>query len=547
MLKALEIENFKAFGQRTHIDFAPITLIFGENSAGKSSILHALNLLKQTRQSRERGALLLPRSEVGFVDLGSFQDLLFDHDIQRELVIRLDLEPETSPRWRSRSPRSDRGLNRDTLAFEIRFARPSEEDEVQLRTIELYSSPWPEPVARFQPTDLPKEELREIMRDSPMMIRTRHPLRASEVRAAKCSWITENPDFWRRYYDRTKRRAGEYVQELQVYRNRLMHAGSQKTLFGEIEEEPSVFLKAIEETVEFYGSDYSLADYIARMRPFEMGALVALDGFAPFPLRYRGRTLPEVELFRRVGPMRLGPRELTMDVGGYAFDSGRAVDNFLEMLYPMGPYRRPPERWYVFAGTSPQDVGYKGELLPDLLFRKPHIVAEANRWLERLEIGYQLRLQRVGQRIRDLFEVRLIDTRRARDVDVALSDVGFGISQILPFIVQSLAAEGRVISIEQPEVHIHPRLQADLGDLLAEAIKPPRSHRFIIETHSEHLVLRVQKLVRNGLLQRDDVSIIHVSRGPEGAKAQRLQLDDQGDFVDDWPGGFFPERLRELA
>ena len=70
ILKSLELENFKAFGSRERIEFAPITLIFGENSAGKSSILHSLELLKQTRESREAGSLFLPRTENGIVDLG---------------------------------------------------------------------------------------------------------------------------------------------------------------------------------------------------------------------------------------------------------------------------------------------------------------------------------------------------------------------------------------------------------------------------------------------------------------------------------------------
>jgi predicted ATP-dependent endonuclease of OLD family len=66
----MELENFKAFGETNRIEFAPITLTFGEKSAIKSSILQALNLLIQTRQSRDHGALLLPRTEGGFVELG---------------------------------------------------------------------------------------------------------------------------------------------------------------------------------------------------------------------------------------------------------------------------------------------------------------------------------------------------------------------------------------------------------------------------------------------------------------------------------------------
>ncbi|MGZ0175186.1 MAG: AAA family ATPase, partial [Planctomycetales bacterium] len=91
MLNSYELENFKAFGERVRIEFAPITLIFGENSAGKSSILQSLNLLKQTRESREHGSLLLPRAEGGIVDLGSFQELLYDHDTSRTLKFQFEI------------------------------------------------------------------------------------------------------------------------------------------------------------------------------------------------------------------------------------------------------------------------------------------------------------------------------------------------------------------------------------------------------------------------------------------------------------------------
>jgi predicted ATPase len=113
-------------------------------------------------------------------------------------------------------------------------------------------------------------------------------------------------------------------------------------------------------------------------------------------------------------------------------------------------------------------------------------------------------------------------------------------------VVQALTAQKQTITIEQPEVHIHPRLQADLGDLLAECIKEPRQNRFIIETHSEHLVLRLQRLVRTGRLKPEDVSILYVMHAKEGSEVRRLRVDDEGDFIDDWPGGFFPERLREF-
>jgi len=258
--------------------------------------------------------------------------------------------------------------------------------------------------------------------------------------------------------------------------------------------------------------------------------------------------LPEVEIFyRHARTSEQRDVLLNFDVGLLATYAGRSAAGILRSLFPMGPIRKPPERWYIFTGTSPTDVGYKGDHLPDLLFRKKEYVDAANLWLERLDIGYKLDPRALGEGHSDLFELRLVDTRRDEAVDVALSDVGFGISQILPFIVQSLASNRQIISIEQPEVHIHPRLQADLGNLIARAIKRPYFHQFLIETHSEHLILRIQRLIREKELKASDVSVLFVSRGDnDGSDVQRLRLDDSGDFIDDWPGGFFSERLREL-
>ena len=274
-------------------------------------------------------------------------------------------------------------------------------------------------------------------------------------------------------------------------------------------------------------------------------AVVALDGFIPVPL-HRG-ILGAPELFA-VGSRRLKSNDAIplLDVTRLAPFVGYVLDQALESLFPMGPFRRPPDRWYIFTGTSPEDVGYRGDLLPDLLFRRSDLIEEANKWLERLDIGYALRVRAIGQ-ASDLFEVRLVDRRRKDEVDVALSDVGFGISQILPFIVQTLASTGQVISIEQPEVHLHPKLQADLGNLLTTAIEKPYRHQFLVETHSEHLILRLQKLVRERKLRPEDISVIFVSRGGTGSSACRLRLDDDGRFMDEWPGGFFAERLRELV
>ncbi len=548
MIHSLELENFKAFGERARIPFAPITLIFGENSAGKSSILQALNLLKQTRESREIGALLLPRSENGIVDLGSFKELIFDHKLERTLSIRIGIKMDEISLF-------SLPHGKEQIAIEFNFKRPSLKEEVLLDQFEIYYENSSNCIARFQPSGRTVEP-----HEFWMMMGFFHESRGlspSKLAAVECVWLTDEPEFWESEFKWCTENSEEIIRRIKERMSDLEEGLKQKiddsndNGQGHIDEEYKESIKRLKRELNslssdleyFSSSELELKSYISKRRSEEMNTVLGVQGFLPVGV-IRGDKIS----------MITGPGSLTrhrsdtevFDVGEIVIAASHALERTLGNLFPMGPFRRPPERWYIFTGTSPQDVGYQGDLLPDLLFRDSSLVNRANKWLKQLEIGYKLDVKPVGTDSGDLFEVRLIDTRRKEHVDVALPDVGFGISQLLPFIVQSLVSEKQIISIEQPEVHVHPRLQADLGDLLAEAIQEPRQNQFIIETHSEHLILRLQRLVRKKQIRPEDVSVIYVSRGPEGANAERLRLDEDGDFIDDWPNGFFPERLREL-
>ena len=188
MLHALELENFKAFGKRARIPFAPITLIFGENSAGKSSILHALYLLKQTIESRESGALLLPRTENGIVDLGSFQEMLFDHDLERTLSIRV--ETIIGEQDLSRLPSED-----SKIAIEFGFKRTSLEEEILLDQIGIYDKESSKCIAKFQPlntTEKPEEFWKRMGFSNPSF----HDLLTAKLDAVECSWFTKAAEYW---------------------------------------------------------------------------------------------------------------------------------------------------------------------------------------------------------------------------------------------------------------------------------------------------------------------------------------------------------------
>jgi len=542
MFTSLELENFKAFGAKVDIPFAPITLILGENSAGKSSILQALSLLKQTRESRETGVLLLPRSEKGIVDLGSFNEFIFDHDLGRSLSIGLKvaLSPQRFEQLRLRF----RNIAVNRVGLQITFQRPSSDAEVSLAELKVFWGNNENPLAVFEGTKMAPHFKQNVARRTSF---TRGTISKASI-AARCSWITSDETFWAASFKNLRNNRSKIAGILEE----ILKEGSEplgwRMGLTEREEENNQtrkkFKNQLKDAIKFYSSDFNLSDYTERMKSQNRDITIGLDGFVPID-QYKspGSVFTDVQLIENTPYRGLG--RLLADIVRIASMVGRTVDEEILKLFPMGPSRRSPARWYIFTGTSPQDVGYQGDSMPDFLFRHPDIIEKVNSWLERLEVGYRLQTRSPGPNIRDLFEVRLTDTRRGKPVEVGLPDVGFGVSQLLPFIVQALASEDQVISIEQPEVHIHPRLQADIGDLLAECAKK-YNNQFLIETHSEHLVLRLQKLIRDKTLTPEDVSIIFVSRGKEGAKVQRLELDKEGDFIDEWPGGFFPERMREI-
>ena len=534
MLHALELENFKAFGKRARVPFAPITLIFGENSAGKSTILQVLYLLKQTLERRDTGDLLLARTPNHIVDLGSFQEMLFDHDLERTLSIRV--ETSVGRRYSFRPLFSG-----DKIAIEFGFKRSPLDQEVLLDGIGIYDGKSAKRIAKFEPLD--RTEISREFQRRPSFFRDSRglPVSISKLAAVKCVWLTEESEQWKQEFEWCLKNKEDILNQLKERLNDLKHSSEE---LREDNDSLSEEINSLEDGIKFFSpnSNFDLKPYISRRHGEEMDTVCGIQGFLPVGIVSRKRNpITNLQL-----PLRRQYDRMLFDVAQLAVVAGRALEQTLEDLFPISPFRIPPERLYTFRGTTPQNVGYRGDLLPDYLLRHPERVEEANKWLKKLDIDYELEIKSAGAFSGDLFEIRLIDGRRKKPVSVSLSDVGFGVSQLLPFIVQSLVAEEQIISIEQPEVHVHPKLQADLGDLLAAAIKKDHPNQFIVETHSEHLILRLQRLVRKQQIKPEDVSVIYVSRGPEGAKAERLRLDEEGDFIDEWPNGFFAERLNEL-
>lgn len=543
MIKRLYLENFKAFGAKAKFDFEKVTLIFGQNSAGKSSILQALNLLKQTRNARDAEALLLPRSENGFVDLGSYKELIFNHDMKNDLSIQLDFS-EVARGMGSFKRRllGDADIFNGTVGLELCFTRKKLEDEISLKRMHLHVGDLNEPLVTFKIRQANSKELHAYRLHSRWMMRERSRRHVrSKYFLGECIYLSSDERIWKNSYDRIMAEDESLLDRLRAFREELLKQQNRNQIRLPLTEDtdPSELLAQAEQAIDFYTSKPSLGDFITRMTEKFQGGVIGLNGFIPFSSSQRNTI--EERIFD--GTDRLQEFFNPIKVSSFI---GHGVDAVIDAVFPMGPYRERPERWYTFSGTSPHDVGYRGQSLPALLYRNSALLEETNQWLTKLEINYELKPRALGERNSDLFELRMVDKRRKKQPEVTLADVGFGISQLLPFVVQSIVGKNQIITIEQPEVHIHPKLQADLGDLLAESVKT-RNNQFLIETHSEHLILRLQKLVRHGELRPEDLSVLYISRGEKGSEVKRLRVDEDGDFIDEWPGGFFPERLKELG
>jgi predicted ATPase len=138
-------------------------------------------------------------------------------------------------------------------------------------------------------------------------------------------------------------------------------------------------------------------------------------------------------------------------------------------------------------------------------------------------------------------------------IPVTPSDIGVGISQLMPLVVAALSRKKGIIAIEQPELHVHPRVQVAIADLLTQL---DNSASFLIETHSEHLILRLLRRIRSTTektlsdgfkpVYKNDISIVYLEPSSTGVLTKNIEITEDGDFVDRWPGGFFDERDEEL-
>lgn len=210
----------------------------------------------------------------------------------------------------------------------------------------------------------------------------------------------------------------------------------------------------------------------------------------------------------------------------------------------VSPLRAYPKRYYFLdrSHVSSSLDTLDGDSITELLKQNPELKYRVNSWLKHFNL--EINVEALEEIIHKL-------KVHQNGLNLDITDVGFGISQVLPVIVQGFFAKAKSLTvIEQPEVHLHPKMQADLGDLFIDIALPETkggkrkySKSLLIETHSEYLLKRIRRRIATGEINSSEVAIylVESSKETEGSIITRVDIAKNGNF--EWPEEFYGGEL----
>jgi predicted ATPase len=551
MITSFHLGNFKAFAESQNIPVRPITLIFGANSSGKSSIIHSLALAHEAMRS---GELDLFRTDLGgsSIDLGGF----------RQYIHR-----------RQASRRMEWGLTLGTGKFTGRLKELLE--PVASITLNITTGMPLDDQDQPQQGTMPHVISYELESDgSPLLRMSRRP-------------------------------GNQMALDLLPYKHpvlqRLIRALLEGfTTTGAVSEEDLQKLeKPIAEIIS--GLRSPMGTFFPKGLRDESREEEGAQQMSLFPVSRGNREEDLARAVRFFLPRTLD--ELIQELN-------RVLQSEINRLQYLGPLRSYPARHLAFAEHEDINWYAGGGYAWDVVRRNKEVRDKVNSWLcdaKKLSTPYELSIknlltiddlgadyEEIIEKIEqafvnddhnvlggnteegvhgDLFgtlygawselknneanlssiqELVLLDRRT--DTQVSHRDVGIGVSQVLPVLVSAYASRDKIITIEQPEIHLHPALQAELGDVFIESALGGGNNNFLLETHSEHLILRILRRIRSthrgtneGIpVTNNDVAVLFVTPDKKGSQVVSIPITEDGDFETDWPEGFFEEREKEL-
>lgn len=435
MLRRIGLSNFKCW-RELDITLAPITLLFGTNSSGKTAILQSLLMLKQTARGFDPGQHInFGGTDRDYVDLGSYQDLTYRHDEDNDLGMKV--------LWNARS-----GIDWHTADGDSGFSY-------------------------------------------------RRRIQASESICYSVSW--------------------SYQDDISI--DFLGYAVCSDGPFAE-------YLEVKNDTTN--------GSYIVKV--FQPPKSRDLDTDIVTNSPESCFIIPEKML-----------ADFPIDIQRFAAFYMREFETLTDEFMYLAPLRALFKRQYLWTGGKPKIVNPDGANTIDFLIASVRedrqLVEEVENQLRDLDVVEAFNVKSIDRNER-LYEA----TGTIAGVESSIIDLGFGVSQVLPVLTMLLSAsEGSIILLEQPELHLHPNAQAALADLMLE-VAETRKLQLIVESHSEHIVRRMQRRIAEAspaFATPENIKMYYCQPGEHGATIDEVDVDRFGQ-ISNWPEKFMGDISGDL-
>lgn len=638
----ISLTNFRSFKDTQVIDLAPVTLMFGPNSAGKSSVFSALFYIQQILEKKQCDPMYIDALNKKYV--GGFKNLVHKRNLNSTIKIKIKYELGNDQRksYSYLYPLIEKDLDIKlespiekavsiSTEFEIAWSKSKRTAYIKTYTVEFDDSKIAEivyhedskPLINFlnyiHPLLLPKNH-NEWLECEENANNPVHPYNRLEIygQDVKDENTKEANKELMEQVDMNKFTSG--LTRAEIMDSELNNAEhkflirillSFKALCEQGELDRKEFEKYINSEIpikldfsqtlvgdEFYVSklhelihDYKWAkdDYIIVKDIHEYEFL-----HNPIEVFDIKGALPPLgrKLFNSLNLNDVKKSEIVSELLSDVLVS--PLDHLLVHLknsISIGPIRKIIDANYQPLPYIEQKDWFDGSAAWSYLEKADlDVLKKINTWMsdeDKLNLGYGIALKEVQSTVKT-FEVNKADSKTNEDsnlevkvhdnsdfissnegqeektyhytiidkfnkIPVTPSEVGTGVSQLMPLIIAAVSQESGIIACEQPELHLHPRIQVAIADLLTQNIDKAN---YLIETHSEHLILRLLKRIRQhtdnelpkGLefIKKSDVAIIYLEPTENGVIVNKIGITEDGEFTDNWPHGFFSERRQEL-
>ncbi|MGV0105299.1 DUF3696 domain-containing protein [Nostoc sp. DSM 114160] len=483
MLDSLSLKNFKGFQYLENLNTKPITVLCGTNSCGKTSILQSILLLKQTLESQNPNQTLLLNGRL--VHLGTFENIIFDKNLDNKIELNFRFKISKDDQQYSS------GSNRLKMRMFLGEFLSTRETQLASHNINFKVV-----LKSYKNQSKSKKSLKTVIVD-------------------------------------------------QIY-------FKLETLMPDKQIIPGAFIK-----LELIDSDL----YKIQWENITNRIMLRQDS------EKKGEVHVKIK-FTNLFSMRIinfdNTEEKVTRIPDITFLL-YTINNMLQSIFSsytyIGPLREEPSRRYIYEDEI-LEIGIKGENAAYIYSNEQSQDVVNHFFYDIRSNSFQqkpfLKLSVAVQEWLDLMNIKGFKTATLNEIiylelnsssasktRVNIADVGFGVSQIFPIILEGLRMPWRsTLLLEQPEIHLHPNLQMQMADYFISLALSGK--KVIVETHSDHIINRlVRRIVESETNQfKDLIAIYFISNTENGSIYEEIKIDDERGVVN-WPSGFFDQVANE--